>query len=72
MGGSGVFNVRGVFMTPNADPFTIGGGSTLTLVNAQFVSTSIALNGAGTYITMSVDPNSAVTLPKLSLVGLVR
>jgi len=72
MGGSGVFNVRGVFMAPNSDPFTIGGGSNLTLVDAQFVASSIALNGAGTFVTMSVDPNSAVTLPKLSLVGLVR
>jgi hypothetical protein len=72
MGGSGVFNVRGVFMAPNADPFTIGGGSTMNLINAQFVASSIALNGTGTNITMSVDPNSAVTLPELNPVGLVR
>ena len=72
MGGSGIFKVRGVFMVPNADPFTIGGGSTMDLTNAQFVASSIALNGVNTSITMSVDPNSAVSLPRLSLVGLVR
>jgi hypothetical protein len=72
MGGGGVFNVRGVFMAPNADPFTVGGNSNMNLTNAQFVASSIALNGTNTNITMAVDPNSAVTLPKLTLVGLVR
>ena len=72
MGGSGAFTVRGVFMVPNADSFTIGGNSSMTLPGAQFIASSIALNGTGTNITMSVDPNSAVTLPELHLVGLVR
>lgn len=72
MGGGGTFNVRGIYMAPNADPFTIGGGGTMVLTNAQFVASTIALNGNTTNITMSVDPNAAVTLPELSLVGLVR
>jgi hypothetical protein len=72
MTGGGVFNVRGVFMVPNADPFTIGGGASMSLSNAQFIASSIALNGNTTNITMAVDPNSAVTLPKLDVVGLVR
>ncbi len=72
MAGGGIFNVRGVFMTPNAKPFILSGGSTMNLINAQFIATSIELNGTGTNITMSVDPNSAVTLPALGIVGLVR
>lgn len=72
MSGGGVFNVRGVYMVPNAEPFTIGGGGTMNLGNAQFIASSIALNGNTTNITMSVDPNAAINLPKISIVGLVR
>jgi Flp pilus assembly protein TadG len=71
MNGGGIFNVRGVFMVPNADPFKISGGAGMNLTNAQYIVTSIELNG-GTQITMKVDPNSAVTLPDLDLVGLIR
>ncbi len=72
MGGGGLFRVRGVFMVPNAAPFIISGNSTLNLTNAQYIATSIELNGSGTNITMSVDPNAAVTVPDIGLVGLVR
>lgn len=72
MQGSGALKVRGVFMLPNAVPFTIGGGAAMNLTNAQFVARTIALNGTGTHITMAVDGNSAVSLPKLTLIGLVR
>jgi hypothetical protein len=44
----------------------------MNLKNAQFVASTIALNGNTTNITMSVDPNAAVSLPRLLLVGLVR
>lgn len=71
LGGSANVNVRGVFMSPNFDPLVFGGGGTLRLTNAQFVSASLSLNG-GTQLTMSVDPNSAVKLKSLLLVGLVR
>ena len=43
----------------------------MSLTNAQYIVTSIELNG-GTQITLSVNPDSAVTLPDLGLVGLVR
>jgi Flp pilus assembly protein TadG len=72
MAGGGLFNVRGVYMVPNADPFIISGGGVMNLTNAQYVASSIELNGSTTNITMSVDPHSAVTLPDLALVGLVR
>ena len=71
MNGGGVFNVRGVFMVPNADPFKLSGGASMNLTNAQYICSSIELNG-GTQITMKVDPNSAVVLPELDLVGLIR
>ena len=68
MNGGGVFNVRGVFMVPNADPFKLSGGAGMNLTNAQYICSSIELNG-GTQITMKVDPNSAVVLPELDLRG---
>jgi hypothetical protein len=71
MNGGGAFHVRGVFMVPNAGPFQISGGANMNLTNAQYIVTSIQLSG-GTQITMSVDPNSAVTVPDIGLVGLVR
>ena len=70
--GGGTEHVVGVFMTPNADPFQLGGGATLNLTNAQFVAASFALGSANTNLIMSVDPNSAVQLPQLRPVGLVR
>jgi len=71
MGGNGLFAVQGVFMVPNYGPLTLTGGGLMDLTNAQFIATRIELNG-GTRVQMSVDPNSAVTLPKLLMVGLVR
>lgn len=72
MAGGGLFRVRGVFMVPNATPFIISGGASLDLTNAQYIASSVELNGNTTNITMRVDPNSAVTLPDQGLVGLVR
>jgi hypothetical protein len=72
MNGGGNLHAVGVYMVPNADPFIIGGGASQALTNAQYIATSIALNGNNTGISMKVDPNAAVTLPKLHLVGLVR
>ncbi len=72
MAGGGLFRVRGVFMAPNATPFIISGGASLDLTNAQYVASSVELNGSTTNITMRVDPNAAVTLPDQGLVGLVR
>lgn len=71
MTGGGVFHVRGIYMVPNASPFKLSGGANMNLTNAQYIVSDIALNG-GTQITMSVDPNSAVTLADLGIEGLVR
>ena len=72
MSGGGVLHTVGVYMVPNADPFSIGGGAHQDLTNAQYIATSIALNGNTTSITMRVDANSAIQLPRLQNVGLVR
>ncbi|HET7690258.1 MAG TPA: hypothetical protein VFK41_07765 [Nocardioidaceae bacterium] len=69
-GGAGLHLV-GVFMTPNADPFTVTGGGSQTLTNAQYVATKFEVNG-GASLTMRVDPNNTVTLPKLTTFDLVR
>jgi hypothetical protein len=71
MGGGALFRVKGVFMTPNYDPFTLGGNGFEGLRNAQYVASSIALSG-GVQLSMTVDPDSAVPLPRLEVVGLVR
>jgi len=71
MGGGALLHVSGVFMTPNYEPFTIGGNGMQDLKDAQYISTSVALNGA-VQLNMEVDPNAAVPLPKLKVVGLVR
>jgi Flp pilus assembly protein TadG len=72
IGGNGALRTVGVFMVPNAQPFIIGGGGHQDLTNAQYIASSVELNGNTTSVSMRVDPNAAVTLPKLKLVGLVR
>ena len=71
IGGTSAFNLRGVFMSPNFDPLTVGGGAGTTLLNAQFIATSLGLNG-GAQLTMTVDPNAAVRMKTIQLFGLVR
>ncbi len=72
MAGGGLFNVRGVFMVPNADSVSLAGGALLDLTNAQFIATSLSLDGNTTRVKMAVDPNSAVTMPDLNPFTLVR
>ncbi len=71
MAGNGSLHVNGVFMTPNALPFTISGGVAQDLTNAQFIARGFAVDGGAT-LTMRVDPNNAVTLPQLGPFLLVR
>jgi hypothetical protein len=72
MTGGGTVHLVGVLMTPNAQPFNLSGQFSQTLFNAQYIASSISLSSNNTQITMRVDPDSAVTLPKLQMVGLVR
>lgn len=72
MNGQSSLHAVGVYMAPNADPFGIGGGACQSLTNAQYVASSLSLNGTGTCLDMRVDSYSAVQLPQTTLVGLVR
>jgi hypothetical protein len=71
MAGGGNMRTSGVFMAPNATPFSISGGGSQTLNNAQYVVSRFSLAG-GANLTMTVDPANAVTLPALGLFALVR
>lgn len=69
-GGSGMQMV-GVFMTPNAAPFTLTGGGNQDLVNAQYIATSFVVKG-GASLKMTVDPNTVVSMPEFDRWTLVR
>jgi Flp pilus assembly protein TadG len=70
--GGGTFHLQGIFMVPNADPISLSGNANFDLKNAQFVATSLALASNNTTLTMTVDPNAGIALPKLQPLGLVR
>lgn len=72
MTGGGTVRLVGVLMTPNAQPLSLSGSFNQTLSNAQYVASSVALSSNNTVITMSVDPNAAITVPRLRSQGLVR
>jgi Flp pilus assembly protein TadG len=69
-GGSGMHMV-GVFMTPNATPFTVTGNGSQDLNNAQYIATSFVVKG-GASLQMRVDPNTVVSLPSFDRWTLVR
>jgi Flp pilus assembly protein TadG len=71
MNGGGSMRIVGVYMTPNAIPFQLTGGAAQALVNAQFIACSFTLGG-NSNLTMTVDPNNAVTIPQLDRWTLVR
>jgi len=71
MAGGGKLHVAGVFMVPNAGPFTITGGGLQDLTNAQYIVRSFAVDGGAT-LKMSVDPYNAVGLLSLTNFWLVR
>lgn len=69
-GGGGLSTV-GVFMVPNAFPVQVGGGSSQTLVNAQFIARTFAVSGGGT-LSLTTDPKNAVTIPPVLTPVLIR
>ena len=68
-GGGGMVTV-GVYMVPNASPVSVGGGSTQTLINAQYIARTFAVSGGGT-LSLTTDPRNVVTIPE-SIKVLVR
>jgi hypothetical protein len=69
MGGQAELDIAGVFFTPNATPFNLGGQAPQTLEQAQFFTRRLALSGQGS-LTMSPDPSymEPVELPGVALI----
>jgi len=60
--GGASMSLGGVFFTPQANPFTISGGSPAVQQNAQFVSRMAKISGGGT-LNLTPQQGDAVTLP---------
>lgn len=71
VGGSGGLHLGGIFVAPNADTFTITGGGSIDIFDAQFVTRKLVAAGTG-YLTMSPQPQNSLKVPPLSGFGLVR
>ena len=70
-GGGGGMDTVGVYMVPNGSPVSVGGGSSQTLTNAQYISRTFAVSGGGT-LSLTTDPKNAVTIPTIKGFLLVR
>ncbi len=57
--GGASMSLGGVFFTPQADPFTISGGSPAVQQNAQFVSRKAVISGGG---TLNLTPNQSTAV----------
>lgn len=71
VGGSGGLSLGGIFVAPNADPFTITGGGSIDILDAQFVTRKLVAAGTG-YLRMAPRPQNALKVPPLSGFALVR
>ncbi len=71
VGGSGGLYLGGVFVTPNADPFSINGGGSIDIVDAQFVSRKLVATGTG-YLRMAPQSQNSLKIPPLEGFTLVR
>ena len=61
LSGGALTKLRGVFFLPNADPFTLTGGGSLPIdLSAQFVSTSLKVQGGA---TVNLVPNPEDSIP---------
>lgn len=69
--GSGGVQLSGIFFTPNADPFRIGGGGAYDIEEAQFITRKLVIAGGGT-LKMKPDAHNSVQIPVLGGYTLVR
>lgn len=60
-GGAGV-TLSGAFFTPEAAPFSLGGGGVWGQQNAQFISYRMTISG-GSILSMAPDPTTGVQAP---------
>lgn len=61
LGGNGAIRLRGTFMLPNANPFSIGGTAAMDLVDSQYIVRKLLAKGGNT-LEMRPDPNDAVSV----------
>lgn len=71
VGGSGGLYLGGIFVTPNADPFTVTGGGAIDIEDAQFVTRKLRVTGGGV-LFMKPQPKNALQIPPLRGFGLIR
>lgn len=69
--GNGGLHLAGIFFTPNANPFTLRGGGSIDLEDAQFITRKLAVGGGGV-LGMKPEPHNSVLIPVLGGFALVR
>ncbi len=69
--GGGGMNTVGVYMVPNGSPVNVGGGSSQSLTNAQYIARTFSVSGGGT-LSLATDPRNVVTIPSITGFLLVR
>jgi hypothetical protein len=60
--GGGGLDLRGVFFTPEADPFKITGGGGVNQQHAQFISYHLDISGSGT-LNLAPDQTEHIAIP---------
>ncbi|MET0729253.1 MAG: hypothetical protein ABWZ76_13240 [Acidimicrobiales bacterium] len=63
--------LAGIFFTPNADPFKVGGNGAYDITDAQFITRRLEVVGNGTLL-MHPQPQNAVQVPVFGDFSLVR
>ena len=58
-------SLSGIFFTPNANPFSIAGGSPVDQQRAQFISHRLAISGGGS-LNLAPDPDEFVQIPPVA------
>jgi hypothetical protein len=71
IGGTGGVTLSGVFFTPNANPFDIGGGGTWNILDAQFITRKLRIVGGGE-LRMKPEAFNSISIPALKGFTLVR
>lgn len=71
IGGGGGLYLGGIFLAPNADPFTVNGGGAIDIDEAQFVTRKLRVTGNGV-LFMQPQPKNSLQIPPLSGFRLIR
>jgi len=69
--GSGGLFLSGIYFTPNANPFTLGGGGSINIREAQFITRKLNVVGGG-LLAMRPEAHNSVLFPVLGGFTLVR